>query len=158
MNDDFAATTRVHKSPAEVLAALTNLNALGAWWAPVTGSGAVGGELAFTFSDNAPTVLRVDEASGGLVRWTCLRSGDMPDWAGTEMTFVISPGAGGTVIFFHHHGLTADLECFEDCYAGWSHFISSLTKYIETGIGMPFESQELIVARADQERARLLAS
>lgn len=158
MNDDFVSTIKVERSPAEVRTALTSLDALAAWWTKVTGSGEVGGELSFYFTASEPTVMRVDEATTELVQWTCLSSGDMSDWAGTEVTFTIVPSGAGTAIFFCHHGLTPQLECFEDCYLGWSHFMQSLMKYIETGAGMPFKSQEDIERRNERDRARVLAS
>jgi uncharacterized protein YndB with AHSA1/START domain len=156
--NDFTATLKVDRTPGDVLAALTSTKALAAWWSRVTGSGEPGGELAFVFEGPVgPTVLRVDQATTELVRWTCLSSGNMPDWAGTEVTFTIEPVGTGTAIFFRHEGLTPALECFADCYLGWSHFMQSLSRYLETGVGMPFSSQADIERRASRERARALA-
>ncbi len=39
---------------------------------------------------------------------------------------------------FVHKGLTPDLNCYEICDAGWTHFIiNSLKQYLETGTGNP---------------------
>jgi hypothetical protein len=43
-----------------VYEALTTLRGLAGWWAPVTGSGAEGGELRFTFRSDEAKVLRLD--------------------------------------------------------------------------------------------------
>jgi uncharacterized protein YndB with AHSA1/START domain len=156
--NDFTATLKVNRSAAEVRTALTSTEALAAWWSKVTGSGELGGELAFVFEGPVePTVLRVEEATAELVMWTCLSSGNMPDWAGTVVTFTIEPVGDATAIFFRHEGLTPALECFTDCYLGWSHFMQSLSQYLETGVGMPFSSQADIERRASRERARALA-
>lgn len=150
--NDFTTTIKVDRTPAEVRTALTSTQALAAWWTPVTGNGEAGGELAFYFSGSEPTVMRVDEASTELVHWTCLRSGDAADWVGTEITFTIEPVVTSTVIFFQHHGLTPQLECFESCFSGWTHFMTSLAQYLETGIGMPFRSEgDMARRRADSD-------
>ena len=148
MNDDFAATIKVSRTPQEVRTALTSLAGLDAWWAPVTGDGEAGGELAFTFHSPESTVMRVDEASTELVHWTCVSAGNAPEWLGTELTFTIAPVGNGSAIFFRHHGLTTALECFEDCYSGWTHFMLSLKQYLDTGVGMPFRSAEDNARRA----------
>ena len=156
--NDFTATLKVDRSPADVRAALTSTVALAAWWSQVTGSGVPGGELAFVFEGPVePTVLRVDEATTELVQWTCLSSGNMPDWAGTVVTFTIEPVGASTAIFFRHEGLTPALECFTDCYLGWTHFMQSLKQYLDSGVGMPFTSQADIERRAARERDRALA-
>lgn len=136
--NDFTTTIKVGGSPAEVRAALTDTDALAAWWTPVTGDGEQGGELAFSFrGDDAPTVMRVDEASIQRVAWTCVSSGVAPDWIGTEISYTLEPLDSGTVIFFQHHGLTPALECFDMCYSGWTHYAQSLAQYVDTGVGMP---------------------
>ena len=136
--NDFAATIKVSRPPAAVRAALTSTDALTAWWTPVTGDGEQGGELAFAFGGiEAPTVMRVDEASTDRVAWTCVSSGVAADWIGTEISYTLEALNSGTVIFFRHQGLTPALECFDMCYSGWTHYVQSLAQFVETGIGMP---------------------
>ena len=61
------------------------------------------------------------------------------DWVGTSITFDLEQaGAGaGTELRFQHHGLNADLECFETCQAGWTRHLASLVDYVDRGTGTP---------------------
>ena len=77
------------------------------------------------------------------MRWTVTECAFVPDWVGTRPTFTITPlGEGGCELLFRHGGLTAELDCIEDCTRGWDHFIVSLRDYVETGRGMPRGSAE----------------
>ena len=90
---DYRATVRV-AAPAEVMFdAVTTVEALAAWWSPVTGSGMTGGELRFPMvADHPPLLVRVDEATRPTsVRWTVTECTFMEDWVGTEPTFTITP-------------------------------------------------------------------
>jgi Activator of Hsp90 ATPase homolog 1-like protein len=77
--------------------------------------------------------IRVDEADRpARVRWTVLVSEPLPDWAGTTITFDITPaGDGSTVLHFTHHGLTPQLECFSMCSASWTQYLASLVDYAD---------------------------
>lgn len=137
---DYRTTTMFQSSPEAVFDALTSVDALARWWwAPgVTGSGAAGGELALMFAGMA-TRIRVDEAGRpARVRWTVLVSELLPDWVGTRITFDIAPAGEGTVLYFTHHGLTPQLECFTQCYAGWTQYLASLADYVDHDGGNPF--------------------
>jgi uncharacterized protein YndB with AHSA1/START domain len=61
---------------------------------------------------------------------------DRKEWKGTRMIFDLQAHGGGTKVTFTHEGLTADVECYRDCAAGWSHWIgTSLAAYLDTGKG-----------------------
>jgi uncharacterized protein YndB with AHSA1/START domain len=158
--NDFTATVKIARPAADVLTALTSVDGLTAWWTPATGNGEVDGELTFVFPHGPvePTVMRVDEATTETVRWTCLSSGSAADWVGTEIIFGMAAIPSGTAVFFRHKGLTTELECFEDCYSGWTHFMQSLTQYVETGVGMPAMSGGDVERREAREGARVRAS
>ena len=47
------------------------------------------------------------------------------------------PAGAGTELRFRHHGLTPQLECFEMCLAGWTHYLASLVDYVDRGTGTP---------------------
>ncbi|MDQ6637936.1 MAG: SRPBCC domain-containing protein [Candidatus Dormibacteraeota bacterium] len=107
------------------------------WWTSVSGSGLKGGELTFVFGGHGPLVLRVDEAERpALVRWAVISSEPTPEWAGTTISFELTPrSAGGCDLSFRHKGLAPRLECYNDCKNGWDHFVPSLRDYVETGEG-----------------------
>jgi uncharacterized protein YndB with AHSA1/START domain len=151
---DYRTTTVFESSPDAVFDALTSVDALARWWwAPgVTGSAAPGGELALTFA-GLETRIRVEETSRpAWVRWTVLVSEPLPDWVGTTITFDIAPTGEGAVLYFTHHGLTPQLECFASCYAGWTQYLASLVDYVDHDGGNPFGSGS--DERADALRAR----
>jgi len=78
---DYRTTVRV-AAPADVMFdAITTTEALAAWWSPVTGSGAAGGELRFPMvADQPPLLVRVDEATRPTtVRWTVVECTFMED-------------------------------------------------------------------------------
>ena len=39
------------------------------------------------------------------------------------------------MLYFRHEGLTPELECFDMCHEGWTHYLASLVSYVETGQG-----------------------
>src|SRR4051812_11696868 len=90
---DFQGVLTMTAPREAVFDALTTTTGLGGWWtATVTGDGRQGGELRFFFGDDVPTVMRVETAvAGSLVEWTCLGYEPLPEWAGTTITFALSP-------------------------------------------------------------------
>ena len=82
--------------------------------------------------------MRVGEADRPTrVRWDVLVCEPAPDWVGTAITFDLAPAATGTELRFHHQGLNPGLECFDDCHAGWTHYLASLVDYVDQGAGSP---------------------
>ena len=62
---------------------------------------------------------------------------DIKEWKDTEVVFEISEENGVTKINMTHVGLTPEVECFENCQAGWNHYIQkSLFKFMEEGQGI----------------------
>ncbi len=139
---DYRKTIRVKATPGALFDALTTTSGLAAWWTRATGSGDGGGELRFFFNSAEPCVMHVDRAVRPVsVRWTVTDCGFLPDWVGTRPTFTITPVDGdGSELAFRHHGLTAELDCIEECTRGWDHFLASLRQYVEAGHGNPLGS------------------
>lgn len=53
------------------------------------------------------------------------------------MVFDLVSTKEGTQIHFTHEGLTPQIECFENCSAGWDFYIKkSLKNFIEKGEGI----------------------
>jgi hypothetical protein len=61
---------------------------------------------------------------------------DKKEWANTKLIFDISENNGETTLKFTHEGLTPEIECYNDCETGWTHWIrTSLLSYFITGKG-----------------------
>ena len=59
------------------------------------------------------------------------------EWANTKLIFDFSENNGTTTLNFTHEGLTPDIECYQDCESGWTHWIkTSLFSYFATGKGV----------------------
>jgi Activator of Hsp90 ATPase homolog 1-like protein len=62
---------------------------------------------------------------------------DKKEWANSKLIFDLSENSGVTTLNFTHEGLTPDVECYEDCDSGWTHWIkTSLFSYFTTGTGV----------------------
>ncbi len=135
--DDFRSTKAFAAAPDAVFSALTDIDALTGWWTPAGGGATAGGTLRFLMGDQE-VVMRVEQADRpSRVRWDVLVCEPAPDWVGTSITYDLEPVDGGTELRFQHHGLNPDLECFEQCHAGWTHFLASLVDYVDRGAGNP---------------------
>ncbi len=149
--EDFAATLQVGAPPDRVLSALRTPEAVAAWWGPTTGSAEVGGTLVVSFQEGKQQiVIHPAPAEADRVVWQVERAPLTPEWAGTTIVFQVSASGNGSVLHFRHHGLTPQLECFDMCFAGWTHYAASLVAYAETGEGRP-ERHGRGAARADTE-------
>ncbi len=64
--------------------------------------------------------------------WYC----DKNEWTNPKLIFDISENNGVTTLNFTHEGLTPEVECYNDCETGWTHWITtSLLSYFTTGKG-----------------------
>jgi len=118
---------------------------------PVSGPGAEGGELRFDMgASEGPLVIGVHTAQPAtVVVWDVLACPFLPDWDGTTITFDLGhTGDGRCELFFRHHSLTPQLDCYDTCRQGWDHFLPSLRDYVTTGTGSPLGSD------ADNARRR----
>jgi uncharacterized protein YndB with AHSA1/START domain len=108
---DFESTMTFKAPSDDVFEALTTPAGLTGWWTNVSGSGLEGGELTLVFGDD-PLVMRVDTAERpSTVRWTALAFEPLPDWAGTSISFDVTPiETGGSRLHFRHTGMTPRLE------------------------------------------------
>jgi len=62
---------------------------------------------------------------------------DKKEWAHTRLIFDLNEKQNVTEIKFTHEGLTPDVECYNDCEPGWTHWIkTSLLSYLTTGKGV----------------------
>ena len=143
--DDYSYRLHVHAGLPRVVEALTDHDLIGRWWTVVTGSEQQGDEVTlFMGGGEAALVFTVEHAPGTRrVSWAVTSCRVIPDWVGTQPSFSMQPNDDGTCeISFRHIGLVPELECFDQCRAGWNHFVPSLQQFLETGVGRPNEPRE----------------
>jgi uncharacterized protein YndB with AHSA1/START domain len=132
--DSFQATRSIAASPAAVLAALRSPEAITSWWTPTTGSGDDGGTLDVSFfGGDERVVMQVQPAFEGRVAWFVAEAARTTDWVGTTIYFDVAEAGDGSMLYFRHEGLTPELECFDMCHQGWTHYLGSLVAYVEAG-------------------------
>ena len=135
---DYHADVIINAPLGSVSAAVSSVEGLSGWWTTDTsGSPEPGGELRFTFRDGA-AIMRVEDRTPTLERWTCLGHSGQPEWDHTTVTFQLTKLAPAvTRLQFTHGGLHPQLECYVRCSAGWNYLMRSLASYAETGTGHP---------------------
>jgi uncharacterized protein YndB with AHSA1/START domain len=133
--DDFRSTKSFEAAPDVVYSAITDIDALTAWWTPAAGGANAGETLRFLVGEQE-VVMRIDQADQpSRVRWSVLVCEPVPDWEGTSITFDVESIGTGTELHFQHHGLNPTLECFDMCNAGWTRHLVSLVNFVDRGAG-----------------------
>ena len=112
------------------------------WWGPATGSADLGGTFEVSFENRKQViVLHVEPGQEGRVVWSVVATPLTPEWVGTRIVFDVAASGDGTVLHFRHHGLTPELQCFDMCHAGSTHYLGSLVSYVDTGEGRPSRNE-----------------
>ena len=141
--ESYAGDIRIATSPSRVFSALTTLEGIAGWWtSKVRGSGLTGDQidLGFVGLDEHITMAVESAVADRTVTWRCDRHTGHPEWVGTRITFQIDPTlSNGTKLSVTHIGLFPSLKCYEQCFAGWEHFLRSIQGYAENDHGMPFD-------------------
>jgi hypothetical protein len=71
-----------------------------------------------------------------------LPSSILREWEGTRLRWQVGVQGASTRILFVHEGLLSSLDCYKVCEQGWERFfLKSLKSYLDTGEGMPFDSE-----------------
>lgn len=130
----------MHVSAApDAAAALGTSRGIAGWWAKSNRLWEEGGEqfLSLDFG-RVKKLMRVQvQNSPFVLSWHVLEC-TLHEWPGTQIRIAVTPAAdGGSLVRLEHLGLSANLECFESCAAGWEYFMASLKRYLETGEGTP---------------------
>ncbi len=150
IKNSFHCEITLKADPQKVYQAITEQNGLRHWWTPTcTAEATVGGKARFEFGKTF-NVMEIEKLiPNEQVYWRCVQQHHAsPDftkhdeWVGTRVIFNLTPNAqGGTHLSFTHEGLTKDLQCYESCFNGWTHFIkTSLKNYVEKGVGEPWDA------------------
>ena len=147
---DFHCEISINASPQKVFTALTEQKGLQNWWTPTCSAEAkVGSKAKFNF-DKTYNVMEIEKLiPNKQVIWRCVdqyhNSPNLTkhdEWVGTQIIFNLKENTkGGTDLSFTHQGLAEDLQCYAQCFKGWTHFIkTSLKSYAETEQGQPYAS------------------
>ena len=142
--DDYSYEMRVHAPLPQIIAALTDDALIRRWWTAATRSERHDDDVRLFMGGDVPLVdFSIEHTAGtGAVTWAVTACME-PDWIGTKPSFSVRPNSDGTsAIGFRHVGLVPALECFDQCYAGWNHFMPSLHQFLETGEGRPNEARD----------------
>ena len=149
---NFERRVAFHTPRKRIFDGIATADGIRGWWTTiVSGSGKTGGELRLEFAGlDEYIIMRVDDAtSPSSIQWTCVVHTDLPEWAGTKMTFdLVEVSRESSELNFRHIGLTPKLTCYHHCEIGWDRFLASLVRYVETGEGVPFGAQ-MKLARPD---------
>jgi len=142
--DDYAYDMQVDVPLSQIVEALTDDAVIRRWWTAATRSERHGNDVRLVSGDGDPFVdFTVEHTPGtGDVAWVVTACVE-PDWVGTTPSFSVRPNEDGThAVEFHHVGLRPALPCFDQCRAGWNHFMPSLHQFLETGVGRPNEPRD----------------
>ena len=125
-------------APERVWGALTKPDEIVRWWSDEARVKPEVGSLGeFRFRPPAGVlqfeVAELDE--GSKVHWIS-RQGP-PQWAGTSVTWQLTPVHNGTKLVFTHDGFAQIDAAYAQTRGNWAYFLDSLKSYLETGKGTP---------------------
>ena len=125
-------------APGRVWDALTKPDEIACWWTnDLSATPEVGSLAEFRFSQGTFVIqFEVAELDQDEKVYWISRQGP-PHWAGTSVTWQLTPVQNGTQVVFNHDGFAQADERYEITRGWWEHFLVSLKSYLETGKGTP---------------------
>jgi uncharacterized protein YndB with AHSA1/START domain len=138
---DFESIKTFEAAPGVVLAALTSDEAISGWWGVTVGSPTRGHRFEVGFGSEKGIEMEAVAVGPSRVAWLVHASPFTPEWHGTSIVFELAPAGAGTELTFRHQGLTPQLECFDMCHEGWTHYLNSLVNYVDRGEGQPYRGE-----------------
>ncbi|HTK06818.1 MAG TPA: SRPBCC domain-containing protein [Ktedonobacteraceae bacterium] len=126
-------------SPERVYNALTQHDEIAHWWTNELSIRPEVGSLAdFHFQQWGAGTLQFEIVklhAAEKVGWKS-RKGP-PQWAGTSVSWQLTPVQSGTQLVFTHDGFAQAGPVYEQTGRNWEYFLGSLQAYLETGKGTP---------------------
>lgn len=126
-------------TPQSIFNALTQQDGIARWWTDDLAARPEVGSLAeFRFTRWGAGILQFEIAEldvGEKVRWLSRKA--PPQWAGTSVTWQLTPIQNGTKLLFTHDGFAQVDGVYERIRGNWEYFLGSLKSYLETGKGTP---------------------
>lgn len=125
---DLTFTLIVDQTPEVVFNAVNNVRG---WWSETLegNSEKLNDEFIYRYQDMHYSKQRlVEVVPNQKVVWLVLDSylsfiEDKTEWTGTKISFEISKEQDKTHLVFTHYGLNPQVECYNACFDGWSHYI-----------------------------------
>ena len=139
---DILQMVPINAEPEAVYRAITQPEGLSAWWTTAVEAQAKVGTVAeFRFEGGQVVMLMkvVELDEPGVVRWQ-VEDPAPPEWAGTQVTWNISPSDDGAQLLFGHRGWDSTEGSFAAINYNWGYYLTSLKQYLETGEGFPHRS------------------
>lgn len=143
-NQDYQKSFTTNASAKE---AYKNIVNVGDWWTNTFKGSArnVNDEFSVTFGATWVKFKVVESIPSKKLTWLvtdCYLDWlkNKTEWEDTKIVWNISEENKTTKIEMTHVGLVPDMECYNDCQAGWNQYAcESLPKLITTGKGVIFE-------------------
>lgn len=152
---DIKVSLVVPASPSEVFESICQVDR---WWTnDLEGSATgLGSKFTIRFADTFVDFRISEFTPGQAISWHADDASipwlkDDSEWTGTTVQFLLNETPEGTRIDFTHFGLTAEVECYEDCTQGWQYYVGqSLRKLIAEGKGDPASTDLHQLLRVEQ--------
>jgi uncharacterized protein YndB with AHSA1/START domain len=143
-NVSYSKTMLIQAPPHKLYEAVTTVSGLKGWWTDDTFS--KNGEITVRFGEVFQTLKLLDLAPEKKAVWEFTEhylpieaTTQTDEWVGTSASFDIQLNSdGSSSLVFTHVGLTPQLDCFDECFAGWNLYLESLKQYVEHGTGTPY--------------------
>ncbi len=136
---DYRREIAVHAPVERLFDAIATPDGVRGWWTRLVSGSSGTLRLEFEGVDEHIDLRVVASQRTTAVEWSVIEHTSLDDWAGTTIRFEVSPaGTGTSTLAFQHVGLSPKLECYNQCAAGWDHFLDSLVAFAERGEGAPF--------------------
>ncbi len=134
---DILHEVTIAATPDKVFKAITEQQGLAAWWTTHTvAEPRVGSVGEFSFPGGFVIKMEITKLEPGRkVYWTVKEGA--PDWAGTHVTWDLTPSDNGTKVRFGHRDYASADGSLAGVSYTWAWYLTSLKDYVETGKGRP---------------------
>lgn len=123
---------KINAAPAKVYEAIAAEAGLKQWWtADTRADSRVGGNAEFGFDKRGMVFhMKIEKlVPEKQVAWSC--HGDHPEWAGTVLTWDLTPQDDGTMLRFTQSGWKAATEFYALCNSTWGELMYRMKDYLE---------------------------
>jgi hypothetical protein len=135
-NENFTYSFQSSKTPGEIFELLLHIDQ---WWSgfyeeTINGkSEKLNDEFTFKAGRGAHYTKQklVELVPNKKIAWLVTESNltflsDPAEWIGTKIYFDIANGGDKTKVTFTHEGLAPEVECYDQCSAGWTNYLGKL--------------------------------
>lgn len=146
----FRTTLIFHSPKTKIFESLTQH--INLWWSEQFEGNAQypGQKFTVRFGSNIYKNIEVIERTEQKIVWHVIDAyldfpdlSDKQEWIDTYIVWKIAEVEGIALVELTHEGLHREMECYGLCVSGWHSFLYSFEKFITTGIGAPFQLEEV---------------